>query len=214
MFRNFLRVLLDQRGKNNIVEKQCCLLSDLKHALLEKYFLSAILKYRTFMTFLLNSTSFDNDRTWHFSWIFDLRFISDQKVFFFKNFDFNYIRYKNEIQDIKEKICSPFSKTVSHKMDFSTYGLHWDHPPAWELSVIIEIQKTIAWHIPAPHHKLFSRFPPYLAVSIRAKRGRRPGCSSAPSGGHEVNQKTPTRRPFPCIFEPRQTTWLLYHYNA
>ena len=45
MFRNFLRVLLDQRGKNNIVEKQCCLLSDFKHALLGKYFLSAILKY-------------------------------------------------------------------------------------------------------------------------------------------------------------------------
>ena len=45
MFRNFLRVLLDQRGKNNIVEKQCCLLSDFKHALLEKYFLSGVLKY-------------------------------------------------------------------------------------------------------------------------------------------------------------------------
>ena len=38
-----------------------------------------------------------------------------------------------KIEDKNEKICSRFNETMSHKIDSTIYGLHRDHPPAWEL---------------------------------------------------------------------------------
>ena len=35
-----------------------------------------------------------------------------------------------------EKISSWLSNTVSHKSEFTAYGLHRDHPPAWKLATI------------------------------------------------------------------------------
>ena len=39
----------------------------------------------------------------------------------------------NKIEDDNEKIYSPFSETISQKMDFTAFGLYRDHPQAWEL---------------------------------------------------------------------------------
>ena len=39
-------------------------------------------------------------------------------------------RCRNEIADHYEEICSRFSDTASHKIDFTSYGLHRDHPQA------------------------------------------------------------------------------------
>ena len=44
---------------------------------------------------------------------------------------------KNEIHDYDEKVCSQFSDTVSHKIDFKTYGLFRDYPPAWGLKIAL-----------------------------------------------------------------------------
>ena len=41
-----------------------------------------------------------------------------------------------EIEDNKEKICSRFSDTDCHRSNITRYGLHIDHPPAWELTVL------------------------------------------------------------------------------
>ena len=38
---------------------------------------------------------------------------------------------------IKHKICSYFSGTASHKIDFTAFGLHSERPLAWELIVIL-----------------------------------------------------------------------------
>ena len=54
------------------------------------------------------------------------------KELFFKNFDFKK-RYENDIEFCYEKICSRLSNTVSHKIDFTAYGLHRDYPPTREL---------------------------------------------------------------------------------
>ena len=49
-------------------------------------------------------------------------------------FNFNN-RCKNEIADKDEKICSRFSDTVFHWIDFTDNGLHRDLPRAWELRI-------------------------------------------------------------------------------
>ena len=50
---------------------------------------------------------------------------------FVLNFDFNK-RFKNE--DNNEKISSRFNYTFFHKIDYMTYGLERDYPPAWMLT--------------------------------------------------------------------------------
>ena len=42
-------------------------------------------------------------------------------------------RGKNEIEVKIKKICSRFSATGSHQIDFTAYGFHKDHPPTWKL---------------------------------------------------------------------------------
>ena len=41
------------------------------------------------------------------------------------------------IEDKNEKICSRFSDTVCHKIDFTAYGLNIDHPPALALNFLL-----------------------------------------------------------------------------
>ena len=47
---------------------------------------------------------------------------------------------ENKIEDNNEKICPHicrrFSITVSRKIDFTVFGLHRDHPPTLELTII------------------------------------------------------------------------------
>ena len=56
------------------------------------------------------------------------------KEFLIKNLNGDNM-FKNEIQDKNEKLCTRFSDTISHKFDFTAYGLHRDHPPAWVLGI-------------------------------------------------------------------------------
>ena len=55
-----------------------------------------------------------------------------RQEFSFKKFDFKK-RFKTEIEEISEKICSRFNDTVSHKIDFTVLNSHRDHPLAWKL---------------------------------------------------------------------------------
>ena len=57
------------------------------------------------------------------------KFFQD-KVLYFKNFHFNY-RFKIESKDNKGKYTR-FSHTVSHKIDYTAFGVHRYHPSAWE----------------------------------------------------------------------------------
>ena len=67
---------------------------------------------------------------------FDIEFISIEKIFsmqviVFKNFEYHK-KCKMKIEDNNKDICSRFRNTVFHKTDRTAFGLHIDHPPAWE----------------------------------------------------------------------------------
>ena len=59
--------------------------------------------------------------------------IFQRKKLFFKNLDFNKT-WKNEIEDNNEIKYSLFSEKVSKTIDFTTFDLYRDNPPAWELN--------------------------------------------------------------------------------
>ena len=53
------------------------------------------------------------------------------------------IGVKMTLRIIKKNICSRFSDTVSHKIDFMAFDLNRDHPPAWELNYLDNRKKIL-----------------------------------------------------------------------
>ena len=46
------------------------------------------------------------------------------------------------VSEKKEKLCSRYTDKFSNKTDFTIFCLPSDHPPAWELILIIKIETS------------------------------------------------------------------------
>ena len=78
-------------------------------------------------------------------------------------FDLNK-RVKNEIWINNEKIWSR-SGTLSHKIAFTDYRLHRDHPPVWDLNLKFEDLFEFSWKPPIRRPKFEIERWPYLECS-------------------------------------------------